>query len=150
MGGLNASGTSAESIRLTVPGTPGTYHYGACVDAVAGESDPGNNCSAAVTVAVGAAPAPACSPGSDPTPLHLAVENGDIEDVRALTVPCPEDLNAISDHYFYEQTPLSLAIANEDADITRILVDAGADPTSCQSYSLSVSCTAESKEELNG
>ena len=58
VGGLNASGTSAESITLTAPDTPGTYHYGACVDAVAGESDPGNNCSAAVTVAVGAAPAP--------------------------------------------------------------------------------------------
>ena len=128
VGGLDASGTSAETIRLTAPDTPGTYHYGACVDAVAGESDPGNNCSTAVTVAVGAAPAPACSPGSDPTPLHLAVENGDIEDVRALAVSCPEDLNAISDHYIYEQTPLSLAIANEDADITRILVDAGADP----------------------
>ena len=128
VGGLNASGTSAESITLTAPDTPGTYRYGACVDAVPDESDTTNNCSTAVTVSVGAAPAPACSPGSDPTPLHLAVENGDIEDVRALAVSCPEDLNAISDHYFYEQTPLSLAIANEDADITRILVDAGADP----------------------
>ena len=58
VGGLNASETSAETIRLTAPDTPGTYHYGACVDAVAGETDPGNNCSAAVTVAVGAAPAP--------------------------------------------------------------------------------------------
>ena len=58
VGGLNASETSAETIRLIAPDTPGTYHYGACVDAVAGESDPGNNCSTAVTVAVGAAPAP--------------------------------------------------------------------------------------------
>ena len=58
VGGLDASGTSDESITLTAPDTPGTYHYGACVDAVAGETDPGNNCSTAVTVAVGAAPAP--------------------------------------------------------------------------------------------
>ena len=56
--GLSAAETSAETIRLTAPDTPGTYHYGACVDAVSQETDPGNNCSTAVTVAVGAAPAP--------------------------------------------------------------------------------------------
>ena len=55
--GLAASGASAESIDLTAPSSAGTYYYGACVDAVSGESDTGNNCSAAVTVTVGAAPA---------------------------------------------------------------------------------------------
>ena len=55
--GLAASGASAESIDLTAPSNPGTYYYGACVDAVSGESDTGNNCSAAVAVIVGAAPA---------------------------------------------------------------------------------------------
>ena len=58
VGGLTASGASAESIGLTAPSATGTYYYGACVDAVSGESDTGNNCSAAVTVTVGAAPAP--------------------------------------------------------------------------------------------
>ena len=57
VGGLAASGVSAESIGLTAPSGAGTYYYGACVDAVSGESDTGNNCSAAVTVTVGAAPA---------------------------------------------------------------------------------------------
>ena len=56
--GLNSSGSGDESISLTAPSTPGTYYYGACVDAVTGESDTTNNCSAAVTVVVGAAPAP--------------------------------------------------------------------------------------------
>ena len=37
VGGLSASGTSAESISLTAPSTPGTYYYGACVVAVSGE-----------------------------------------------------------------------------------------------------------------
>ena len=55
---LPASGTSPESINQTAPDTPGTYYYGACVDAVSGESDTTNNCSDAVTVTVGAAPAP--------------------------------------------------------------------------------------------
>ena len=56
--GLNSSGSSDESISLTAPPTPGTYYYGACVDSATGESDTTNNCSVAVTVSVGAAPAP--------------------------------------------------------------------------------------------
>ena len=55
---LNVSASEDESIRLTAPSTPGTYHYGACVETVTGESDTTNNCSPAVTVTVGAAPAP--------------------------------------------------------------------------------------------
>ena len=56
MGALAASGTSDESIGLTAPASVGTYYYGACVDAVTGESDTSNNCSDAVTVTVGAPP----------------------------------------------------------------------------------------------
>ena len=58
VGFLDASRTSNESVRLTAPSSPGTYYYGACVDAVSDESDTGNNCSSAVEVTVGAAPAP--------------------------------------------------------------------------------------------
>ena len=42
----------AATIRLTAPATAGTYYYGACVDAVAGESDTCNNCSSGVQVTV--------------------------------------------------------------------------------------------------
>ena len=52
VGALAASGTSAGSISLTAPSTPGTYYYGACVDAVTDESDTTNNCSSSVTIAV--------------------------------------------------------------------------------------------------
>ena len=45
---LAASGSAAASVALTAPRAPGTYYYGACVDAVEGESDAANNCSAAV------------------------------------------------------------------------------------------------------
>ncbi len=55
VGGLSASGTSAESISLTAP-SAGTYYYGACVAAVTGESDTGNNCSSSVTVTVSPVP----------------------------------------------------------------------------------------------
>ena len=49
---LAASGTSAESVRLTAPSSAGTYYYGACVDTVSGETATANNCSSAVRVTV--------------------------------------------------------------------------------------------------
>ena len=45
-------GERRASLDLTAPTTPGTYYYGACVDAVTGESDTTNNCSASVQVRV--------------------------------------------------------------------------------------------------
>ena len=51
--GIVASGTHGGSIGLTAPSSAGTYYYGACVDAVPGEADTGNNCSAAVAITVG-------------------------------------------------------------------------------------------------
>ena len=49
---LNPSETSDESARIKAPSSEGTYYYGACVDAVSGESNTNNNCSSAVTVTV--------------------------------------------------------------------------------------------------
>ena len=49
---LAASGSSAESITLTAPSMVGTYHYGACVDAVPNESTTDNNCSAAARLTI--------------------------------------------------------------------------------------------------
>ena len=50
--GLAASGSSRESVSVTASSTPGTYYYGACVDAVTDESDTTNNCSTSVAVTV--------------------------------------------------------------------------------------------------
>ncbi len=50
--GLAAGRASTESIDLAAPSDAGTYYYGACVDAVTGESDTGNNCSIRVRVIV--------------------------------------------------------------------------------------------------
>ncbi|MCY3681843.1 MAG: hypothetical protein OXH16_10620, partial [Gemmatimonadetes bacterium] len=49
---LAPSETSEESARVTAPSIEGTYYYGACVDAVSGESDTGNNCSSAIAITV--------------------------------------------------------------------------------------------------
>ena len=50
--GLAASASGSELVELTAPSTPGTYYYGACVDAVEGESDTTNNCSSGSEVEV--------------------------------------------------------------------------------------------------
>ena len=49
---LVPSAQVAEDIDLNAPSTAGTYYYGACVDAVTGESDTTNNCSGSVQVTV--------------------------------------------------------------------------------------------------
>ena len=59
---LDANASSAESITLAAPSSPGTYYYGACVKAVTGESSSDNNCSAAVSITV---------PSPQPTTLTL-------------------------------------------------------------------------------
>lgn len=53
--GLAGFGSRGQRLQLTAPTAAGTYHYGACVDAVAEESDTRNNCSASVRVRVQAA-----------------------------------------------------------------------------------------------
>ena len=49
---LAASSRFAEVHSERLPTAPGTYYYGACVDAVAGESNTANNCSRSVKVTV--------------------------------------------------------------------------------------------------
>ena len=49
---LAAAQSIARSLSLSAPTAPGTYHYGACADAVAEETNTANNCSAAVAVRV--------------------------------------------------------------------------------------------------
>ena len=49
---LAPSATSSQSVSLTAPTAAGTYYYGACVDAVTGESDTTDNCSESLTITV--------------------------------------------------------------------------------------------------
>ena len=50
--GMAASRSQRLFFEDHAPSSAGTYYYGACVESVSGESDTGNNCSAAVTVTV--------------------------------------------------------------------------------------------------
>ena len=63
---LAASETSDESARVRAPSSEGTYYYGACIEAVSGESDTGNNCSSPVTVTVGGTTTPENKPPGRP------------------------------------------------------------------------------------
>ena len=56
--GLAASASRDESVDVTAPSEARTYYYGACVDAVAEESDTTDNCSASVQVDVEEPPDP--------------------------------------------------------------------------------------------
>ncbi len=92
-----AAGDSVrKSIWLKAPSTAGSYHYGACVDSVPGESDAINNCSAPTTLHV-----PQAGPNlvawvastSDDSPspggsltLSIVVANHGIEDAEATTL----------------------------------------------------------------
>ena len=49
---LAPSASSDGGVYVTAPPPPGTYYYGACVDAVAGESDTTNNCSGSIRIEV--------------------------------------------------------------------------------------------------
>ena len=62
---LAASTSSPASVELIAPSSSGTYYYGACVHAVAEESDTANNCSAPVQVAVQGAQVPVSGPRPD-------------------------------------------------------------------------------------
>ena len=55
---IAVAGRAGGSVRLSAPASGGTYYYGACVEAVSGESETGNNCSAAVAVVVAASGEP--------------------------------------------------------------------------------------------
>ena len=56
------------------------------------------------------------------------MDKGNLEVVVILADLCPEDLNVISKSYWDDETPLSLAIQDDNIDIVKELLAAGADP----------------------
>ena len=115
---LAASGTSSQSVSLTAPTTAGTYYYGACVDAVEGESDTANNCSAAVQITV-----PEPEPGanlvvSSPSVSNSAPAVGTTFTVSALVRNAGDEASVVTTMRFYQST---------DATITTSDVEVGTD-----------------------
>ena len=50
--GLDTGGSSLQTVTANAPSEPGSYWYGACADAVPGETEFGNQCSPAVEIQV--------------------------------------------------------------------------------------------------
>ena len=132
---LAASGTSSESVSLTAPSTAGTYYYGACVDAVAGESDTTNNCSSSVTVTVTAPDLVVAAPSvTDSTPdagatftLSATVRNDGSKSAAAATLR------------YYRSTDATITTSD-----TQVGTDAVAQLAASGTSSESVSLTAPS------
>ena len=89
VGVLAASGTSEGSVSVTVPRSMGRYFYGACVDAVADESDTTNNCSAPVTVTVVAPQQPEGAPSVRIYSASSAVTEGMPVRIGVSATPAP-------------------------------------------------------------
>ena len=98
--GLAPLGTSSESVSLAAPSIAGTYYYGACVDAVTGESDTTNNCSPSVQVTV---PEPGPESGPDLVVAAPTVSNNAPDAGAAFTRAAG---NASSDHQAPPRRPL--------------------------------------------
>ena len=78
---LKPDRTSDESERVDAPSDAGTYYYGACVDAVANESDTSNNCSATVTVTVANSQS-----GPDPVVESFSVSESSVDPEERITL----------------------------------------------------------------
>ena len=83
---IAVAGRAGGSVEVSVPATGGTSYYGACVEAVTGESDTGNNCSASVVVVAASG-----EPGqpADPGPPDPASSGADL----TVAAPMASDAN---------------------------------------------------------
>ena len=135
---LPASGTSFESVRLTAPSSAGTYYYGACVEAVSGESDTSNNCSTGVRVTVTAvAPPPS---GPDLVVDSVSVDDSSPEAGTGFTLSARvrnrgnEPADATTLHY-YQSTDATISTTDTELDSDSIS-DLSASQSSDESSSL--------------
>ena len=137
VGALAASGTSEQSISLTAP-APGTYYYGACVDAVAGESDTTNSCSRSVKVTV-----------PEPQPdlvVAASVEDGNLNTDDSFTLSATvrnvgDEQSVATTLRYYRST--DVAITSSDTEIgTDAVGELAASGTSADSISLTAPSTA--------
>ena len=115
---LAASATSSQSVSLTAPTNAGTYYYGVCVEAVKGESDTANNCSASVQITV---PEPEPGPNlvvSSPSVSNSAPAVGSTFTVSALVSNAGDEASVVTTMRFYRST---------DATITTSDVEVGTD-----------------------
>ncbi len=140
---LGAGATSPESISLTAPSSAGTYYYGACVDAVAGESATTNNCSGSVQVDVSEPPVqtnPDLTVGS-PSVNDSSLDTGESFTLSATVRNEGAGAAAATTLRYYRSTDGT--ITTTDAEVGTGAVEAlGAGATSPESISLTALSSA--------
>ena len=137
--GLAVAGIISGRFALTAPSSPGTYYYGACVDAVTDESDTTNNCSSSVTVTV-----------TEPQP-DLVVDSASVDDsnlntgdsftLSATVSNAGDEQSAASTLRYYRSTDSTISSSDTEVgtDAVGALAAAG---TSAESISLTAPSTA--------
>ena len=118
--GLSAGATSDQAVDLTAPSSGGTYYYGACVDAVAGESDTTNNCSGSVQVTVSAPPPPPPPSNPDlvvgaPSVTDTSLDAGDSFTLSATVRNDGDGASAATTLRYYRST--DTAITSSDTEV---------------------------------
>ena len=140
---LVPSGGSGETILLTAPSTVGTYHYGACVDAVPTESDTTNNCSTSVQVTV---PRPEEGPAPDLVVGAPSVNNDELDVGATFTLSATvtndgDAASAATTLRYYRSTDELIKTSDTQVD-TDAVAELAASGTSSESVSLTAPSTA--------
>ena len=130
VGALAASGTNEGSISVTVPRSMGRYFYGACVDAVADESDTTNNCSAPVTVTVVAPQQPEGAPSVGIYSASSAVTEGMSVRFGVTATPAPTaDLDVYLSYVEYARAGDQTTYYTWPPPETKVTIIAGSSST---------------------
>ena len=137
---LAASGTSSESVSLTAPSTPGTYYYGACVDAVTDESDTTNNCSSSVPVTV-PEPKPDLVVGA-PSVSNSAPAVGATFTLSATVRNAGDESSAATTLRYYRSTDATITTSDTQVGTDELVAELAASGTSDESVSLTAPSTA--------
>ena len=128
---------------LTAPATAGTYHYGACVDAVPRESDTTNNCSTSVQVTV---PRPEEGPAPDlvvgaPSVTNFELDVGATFTLSATVTNDGDAASAATTLRYYLSTDELIKTSDTQVD-TDAVAELAASGTSGESVSLTAPSTA--------
>ena len=142
---LAASGTSAESTPLVALLTAGTYYYGACADAVEGESDITNNCSPSVRVDVAELAAPDLEVGTptvgDVSPVCMGT--GESNTLSATVMNSGDAMASSATLRYYRSSDATITMS--DLQVGTDAVEAlAASGTSAQAIELAAPSTAGS------
>ena len=137
---LAASIRFVETQNERLPTTPGTYYYGACVDAVVGESNTANNCSRSVKVTV-PEPQPDLVVGSSVSVEDSNLNTGASFTLSATVRNAGDEQSAASTLRYYRSTDST--ISSSDTQVGTDAVGAlAASGTSDESISLTAPATA--------